>query len=70
MRVYRLIEAGSVSIIAVVHIDDMFAVGRKVRWDWFCVDVDSLILINNLDKLQMYAFYHNSRNKVAGSLTI
>ena len=27
--VFRLIEAGSVFIIAVVHVDDIFAVGRK-----------------------------------------
>ena len=63
--VSRLIEAGSVSIIAVVHVDDIFAVGRKERCDRFCEDLNHLVPINNLGELRWYVC-HYSRNKVAG----
>ena len=68
--VFRLLEAGSVSIIAVVHVDDIFAVGRKERCDQFCEDLNRLVPINNLGELRWYAGCHYSRDKVAGLLTI
>ena len=40
--VFRLIEAGSVAVIAVVCVDDIFAVGRKERCDRFCEDLNHL----------------------------
>ena len=63
--VFRLIEAGSVSTIDVVHVDDMFAVARKERCDRFCEDLNHLVPINNLGELRWYVC-HYSRNKVAG----
>ena len=33
--VFRLVEEGRVAIIAVVHVDDIFAVGLKSRCDVF-----------------------------------
>ena len=36
--VFRLIEDGRVTITAVVHVDDIFAVGQKERCDRLCVD--------------------------------
>ena len=68
--VFRLIEAGSVSVIAVVHVDDIFAVGRKERCDRFCEDLGNLVPINNLGELRWYAGCHYSRDRVAGLLTI
>ena len=68
--VFRLIEAGSVSIIAVVHVDDISAVGLKERCDRFSEDLNHLNPINNLGELRWYAGCHYSRDKVAGLLTI
>ena len=58
-------RAGSVSVIAVVHVDDIFAVGREDRCDRFCEDLNHLVPINNLGELRWYVC-HYSRNKVAG----
>ena len=41
--VMRLVESGSVSIVAVVHVDDIFAVGRKARCDQFYEDLNRLV---------------------------
>ena len=49
-----LTEAGSVSVIAVVHVDDIFAVGRKEIYDRLCEDFGKLVCINNL------ATYHGT----------
>ena len=68
--VFRLIEAGSVAVIAVVHVDDIFAVGRKERCDRFCEELNQLVPINNLGELRWYAGCHYSRDKVTGLLTI
>ena len=53
-----------------VHVDDMFAVGRKERCDRFCEDLNHLVPINNLGELRWYAGCHYSWDKVAGLLTI
>ena len=61
---------GSVAVIAVVHVDDIFAVGRKERCDQFCDDLNHLVPINNLGELRWYAGCHYSRDKVTSLLTI
>ena len=48
MCVFRLIEAGSVSIVAVVHVDGIFAVGITERCGRFCEELNYLSPINNL----------------------
>ena len=53
--VLRLVESGSVSIVTVVHVDDIFAVELKTRCDQFCEDLNHLVTINNLGKLRWYA---------------
>ena len=68
--VFRLIECGSVVIFAVVHVDDIFAVGRKERCDRFCEDLNRLVPINNLGELSWYAGCNFSRDRVKGTLTI
>ena len=65
-----LTEAGSVSVIAVVHMDDIFAVGRKEIYDRLCEDFGKLVCINNLRDLPWYFSCHYSRDMVAGLLTI
>ena len=64
--VFRLIEAGSVDVVAVIHVDDIFAVGRKGRCDRICEDLKHLFPINGLGELRWYAGCHYSRDKVAG----
>ena len=68
--VLRLIESGSVSIVTVVHVDDIFAVGLKARCDQFCEDLNRLVPINNLGELRWYAGCRFSRDWDAGTLTI
>ena len=55
--VVRLIESGSVSIVTVVHADDIVAVGAKSGCDQFCEDLNRLVPINNLGELRWYACY-------------
>ena len=68
--VLRLVESGTVSIVTVVHVDDIFAVGRKARCDQFCEDSNRLVPINNLGELRWYAGCRYSRDWDAGTLTI
>ena len=68
--VFRLMEAGSVSSIAVVHIDDSFAVGRNTRCDRFGKNFSHVVPINNLGEIRCSAGRHYSRDKVTGLLTI
>ena len=66
--VMRLVESGTLSIVTVVHVDDTFAVGRKVRYDQFCEDLNRLVPINNLGELRWYAGCRYSRDRDAGTL--
>ena len=63
---FRLIEEGRVAITtAVVHVDDIFAVGRKDRCDRFCVDLNGMIPLKNLGELKWYGgcFYSRDRDR-------
>ena len=55
-------------MIAVVHVDDIFAVVLKGTCDRFCEDLRYLIPINNLGDLRWYAGCLYSRDNVAGLL--
>ena len=66
----RLVESGTVSIVTVVHVDNIFAVGRKARCDQFCKDLNRLVPINNLGDLRCYAGCRYSKVWDAGTLTI
>ena len=68
--VLRLIESGSVSIVPVVHVDDIFAVGLMARCDQFCEDLNRLVPINDLGELRWYASCRFSRDWDAGISTI
>ena len=50
--VFRLIEDGRVAITAVVHVDDIFAVGQKEMCDRLCVDLNRAITVKNLGDLK------------------
>ena len=50
--VFRLIEDGHVAIIAVVHVDDIFAVWQKERCGRLCADLNRTIPVKNLDEFK------------------
>ena len=66
----RLIESRSVSIVTVVHVDGIFAVGFKDRCHQFCDDLNPLVPINNLGELRWYSLCRFSRDWEAGRLAI
>ena len=69
--VFRLIEDGRVTITAVVvHVDDIFAVGRKERCDRLCADLNRAIPVKNLSELKWYGGCRYSRDRKRGTLTI
>ena len=68
--VLRLEEAGAVSIVVVVHVDDKFAMGLKSRCDKFCEDLNPFVPINNLGELRWCAGCRFSRDWDAGTLTV
>ena len=58
------------AITAVVHADDVFAVGHKERCDRLCVDLNQTIFVKNLGGLKWYEGCRYSRNRKRGTLTI
>ena len=70
VRVFRLTEDGRVTIIAVVHVDDIFAVGWKERCDRLCADLNRAIPVKNLGELKWYGGCRYSRDRERGTLTI
>ena len=66
----RLMEDGRVSIAVVVHVDGIFAVGRKTRCDQFGKDLNQYVPITNLGELRVYAGCVFSRSHDLGTITI
>ena len=66
----RLVEDGGVSVVVVVHVDDIFAIGRKSRCDKFGDDLDAYVPITNLGELRWYAGCRFERDRVAGIVNI
>ena len=56
--VFRLVEEGRVAIIAVVHVDDKFAVGLKSRSDLFRDELNRMVSVKNLGELRWYRGCH------------
>ena len=52
--VFRLIKDGRVAITAVVHVDDIFAVGQKERCDRLWVDLNRTIPVKNQGELKWH----------------
>ena len=57
------------AITAVVHVDDIFAVGRKEICDKLCVDLNRAIPVTNVGELQWYGGCRYSRDRKRGTLT-
>ena len=68
--VFRLIEEGRVAIIAVVHVDDIFAVGLKSRRDVFRDELNQMVPVKNLGELRWYGGCHYTREREIGTLTM
>ena len=51
--VMRLVEDGGVSVVVVVLVDGIFAIGRKSRCDKFGDDLDAYVPITNLGELRL-----------------
>ena len=49
---FRLVEERCVEIIAVVHLDDIFAVGLKSRCDVFRDELNRMVPVKNLGELK------------------
>ena len=60
--VMRFMEEGAVSIVVVVHVDDIIAMGLKSRCDKFCEDLNQFVPISNLGELRWYAGCRFSRD--------
>ena len=67
--VMRLVEDGGVSVVVVVHVDDIFAIGRKSRCNKFGDDLDAYVPMTNLGELRWYAGCRFKRG-VAGTVKI
>ena len=57
------------AITAVVHVDDIFAVGQKERCDRLCVDLNQTIPVKNLGDWKRYGGCRYPRDCKRGSLT-
>ena len=68
--VIRLVEDGGASVVVVLHVDDIFAIGRKRRCDKFGDDLYAYVPITNLGELRWYAGCHFERDMVAGTVKI
>ena len=60
--VMRLVEDGVVSMVVVLHVDDIFSIGRKSTCDQFGRDLNQYVPITNLGELRLYAGCRCSRD--------
>ena len=68
--VFRLVEEGRVAIIAIVHVDDIFSVGLKIRCDLFRDELNRMVPVKNLGELRWYGGCHYTREREMDTLTI
>ena len=50
--VFRLVEGGEVAMHLVVHVDDVFDVGKKERCDQFGMNLGRLVPVKSLGELK------------------
>ena len=60
---------GIVVLILVVHVDDIFAVGKE-RCDQFGEDLNRMVPVKNLGELKWYSGCFYERDREAGKLKI
>ena len=70
VSVFRLIEDGRGTMRAVVHVDDIFTIKQKQRYDRLSVDLNRMIPVKNPDELKWYGGCRYSRDRERGTLTI
>ena len=58
------------TITAVAHVDDTFAVGRKEICDILCADLNQAVPVKNLDELKWYGGCRYSRDRERDTLTM
>ena len=68
--VFRLVEGGEVAMHLVVHVDDVFAVGKKERCYQFGKNLGRHVPVKSLVELKWYSGCYNERDREAGRLTI
>ena len=68
--VFRLMEGDAVVLTLVVHVDDVFVVGKQERCDRFALELNELVPAKNLGELEWYAGCHYQRDSRTGRLTI
>ena len=68
--VMLLVEDGAVSVVVVVHVDGIFAIGRKTRCDKFGDDLNAHVPITNLGGLRWNAGRRFEQDRVAGTVKI
>ena len=68
--VFRLIWDGGVATTAVVHVNDIFAIGQKERCGRLCVDLNGTIPVKNLGDLKWYGGCRCSRDRKRGTLSM
>ena len=57
-------------MILLVHVDDIFAVGKKERCDHFGEDLNRMVPVKNLGELKWCSGCFYERDREAGRLTI
>ena len=53
-----------------MHVDDIFAVGLKIRCDVFRDELNLMVPVKNLGELRWYGGCHYTREREMGTLTI
>ena len=66
--VFRLIRGGIVVLILVVHVNDIFAVGKEERCDQFGEDLNRMVPVMNLGESKWYSGCFYERDSEAGRL--
>ena len=67
---FLLIKDGRVTSTALVHVDDIFAVGQKERCDRLCVDLNGMIPVKNRGELKWYGGCRYSKDRKRGIGTV
>ena len=68
--VFRLIRGAIVVLILVVHVDDIFVVGKKEGCDQFGEDFKRMLLLRDLGELKSCSGSFYERDREAGMLNI
>ena len=68
--VFRLIEEGRGTIVAVVHVNDIFVVGLKSKYHKFRDELNLPVPVKNLGDILRFRGCYYSRDRERGTLTI